>query len=250
MAQGTYSSRSLHGQVVRELGLRIVRGDYPPGTALPGEEHLCQALSVSRTALREATKMLAAKGLIEARPKVGTRVRRRSDWNMLDPDVLDWRCSTMRTDDFARNLMEMREIIEPAAAALAARHRSAEELEQIESAFAAMAASRTLEEWVKSDLEFHQALLNGTRNELLVPLAHLIDAALETLFTYSAKTADTPKMSLAEHERVLQGIRNQDENSAFHAMSFLLSSTRRNLARSLLSMAEQKSLRTDIPEAF
>lgn len=250
MNQRTYSSRSLHGQVVHELGLRILRGDYPPGSGLPNEEELSLSLDVSRTALREAIKVLTAKGLIEARPKVGTRVRPKPAWNMLDPDVLTWRCETMQTDEFARNLLEMREIVEPAAAALAARHRSDEEMQLLEAAFAEMAASTNLDEWVRSDLHFHKAILNATRNELLVPLAFLVETALETLLTYSARQADNPKASLGEHERVLQAIRERDEDSAFHAMSFLLSNTRRTLAKSLNALAGQRPLRTTIPTAI
>src|ERR1700736_5785836 len=98
--------RNLHGQVVHELGLRIVRGDYAPGKNLPNEEILAAYMAVSRTALREAVKVLTAKGMIVSRPKVGTRVRAQEFWNALDPDVLEWRCNSMPTGDFVRNLME------------------------------------------------------------------------------------------------------------------------------------------------
>ena len=87
----TYSDRSVHGQVVHELGRRIIGGQYAPGSVLPNEDALSAEFNVSRTALREATKMLAAKGLVESRPKVGTRVRPAGDWNTLDADVLAWR---------------------------------------------------------------------------------------------------------------------------------------------------------------
>lgn len=231
MSNRDFFSRSLHSQVVQELGLRIVRGDYPIGTAMPTEEALCKTLAVSRTALREALKMLSAKGLIESRTKLGTRVRVQSAWNMLDPDVLKWRCTSLPTEDFARNLMQMREIIEPAAAALTALHRTDQDLLIIESAFLAMQDSQTLEQWVVADLDFHRAILAGTQNELLIPLGHLIGAALETLFVYSARTSENYKASLVDHERVLDAIRLQDTQAAFHVMSFLLSNTRRNIAK-------------------
>ena len=130
--------------------------------------------------------------------------------------------------------MQMREIIEPAAAALAALHRSDQDLLTIESAFVAMQDSQTLEQWVVADLDFHRAILAGTQNELLVPLGHLIGAALENLFTYSARTSENYKASLVDHERVLDAIRLHDEQAAFHVMSFLLSNTRRNLAKQAL----------------
>ena len=112
--------RSLYGHVMHEIGLRIVSGKVKPGEILPREETLAESLQVSRTALREALKVLSAKGLIESRTGVGARVLEERYWNQLDADVLAWRCASMPTDDFVDKLVEMREIIEPAAAAAAA----------------------------------------------------------------------------------------------------------------------------------
>ena len=92
----TYPRRGLHGEVVHSIGLRIVSGDILPGEPLPPEDELVGDLSVSRTVVREAVRVLAEKGLVEARPKTGTRVRPRSDWNIGDPDVLSWRLETSR----------------------------------------------------------------------------------------------------------------------------------------------------------
>ena len=165
----TYSGRNLHGQVVHELGKRIVGGACPPGEALPNEEELCRELGVSRTALRESVKVLAAKGLVESRPRIGTRVRASESWNLLDPDVLAWRCATLPDAQFVLHLTEMREIIEPSSAALAARNRTPAQLRQIEDAHAKMAAATTLEQWVAADLAFHSAILTATNNPLLRP---------------------------------------------------------------------------------
>ncbi len=135
-------TRSLHGHVVRELGRRIVVGDLQPGDVLPREEVLAESMEVSRTALREALKVLSAKGLIEARPKTGTRVRPKDAWNQLDADVLSWRCASMPTDDFIEKLVEMREIIEPAAAASAAKRRTTAQLAKIDHAYRKMEAAK------------------------------------------------------------------------------------------------------------
>jgi len=159
---GTYIGRNLHAQVVHELGRRIVGGACVPGQALPNEEDLCRELGVSRTAIREAVKVLAAKGLVESRPRIGTRVRPTLAWNLLDPDVLAWRCATLPDPHFVQQLTEMREIIEPASAALAARNRTQAQLRRIEDAYAAMAASPTIDDWVGADLEFHSAILDAT----------------------------------------------------------------------------------------
>ena len=115
------------GHVTHELGLRIISGELRPGEVLPREDILAEDLLVSRAALREALKVLSAKGLIESRAGVGARVLEEGFWNQLDVDVLAWRCASTPTDDFIDKLVEMREIIEPAAAASAARRRPAEQ---------------------------------------------------------------------------------------------------------------------------
>ncbi|HEX2082485.1 MAG TPA: FadR/GntR family transcriptional regulator, partial [Xanthomonadaceae bacterium] len=159
--------RNLHGQVVQELGRGIVGGKWKPGELLPREEVLAQGMAISRTALRESLKVLASKGLIETRQKTGTRVRDRRFWNQLDADVLAWRCASMPTDDFVEKLVEMREIIEPAAAAAAARKRTPEQLARIKAAYEAMDAATDLDAWAKADLEFHECVLDAANNELM-----------------------------------------------------------------------------------
>ncbi|HEY2930083.1 FadR/GntR family transcriptional regulator [Piscinibacter sp.] len=227
----TYSGRNLHAQVVHELGRRIVGGACPPGEALPIEEDLCRELSVSRTALREAVKVLAAKGLVESRPRIGTRVRASESWNVLDPDVLAWRCATLPDPRFVLQLAEMREIIEPAAAGLAARNRTPAQLRQIESAYADMAAAETIDDWVDADLEFHSAILGATNNPLLLPLAAMIGTALESLLGLSARKAGDFKVALPEHGRVLDAIRARDSSAAMQRMTGLLADTRARLTR-------------------
>src|SRR5437762_9890658 len=116
----TYPRRGLHGAVVHDIGLRIVRGELEADDPLPTEDELSGELSVSRTVLREATKVLAAKRLVESRPKTGTRVRPRKDWNLLDPDVLAWQVEAGADAEFLAQALEVRRMIEPAAARLAA----------------------------------------------------------------------------------------------------------------------------------
>src|SRR6187551_3409488 len=115
----TYPRRGLHGAVVHEIGVRIVNGDLQPGETLPDNGFLIDA-DVSRTVVRETIKVLAAKGLVESRPKVGTRVRPRRDWNLLDPDVLAWQVEAGADPGFLDQALELRRMIEPAAARLAA----------------------------------------------------------------------------------------------------------------------------------
>lgn len=212
------NARSLHSHVVRELGKRIVVGDLRPGDVLPREETLAEKLDVSRTALREALKVLSAKGLIEARPKTGTRVRPKEAWNQLDADILSWRCASMPTDDFVEKLVEMREIIEPAAAAAAAKRRTEEQLSEMELAFQQMEATVNPEEWAKADLKFHQSMLNATGNELMISLFSVVENALGMFFVLSAQKAGNFNYSLPQHLKVLEAIRNQQPEVAREAM--------------------------------
>lgn len=223
--------RSLHSHVVRELGSRIVAGELNPGDVLPREETLAENLQVSRTALREALKVLSAKGLVEARPKVGTRVRPREAWNQLDADVLSWRCASMPTDDFIDKLVEMREVIEPAAAASAARHRTQAQLAEIEAAYDRMKAANDTDAWAEADLTFHQSMLNATGNELMVSLFSVVENALGMFFVLSAKKSSDFNYSLPHHLKVLNAIRRQQPEAARRAMQGTIADSSAHLGR-------------------
>jgi DNA-binding FadR family transcriptional regulator len=222
-------ARNLHGQVTQELGVQIVNGTFRPGDVFPREEALAEQMSVSRTALREAMRVLSAKGLIEARPKVGTRVREERYWQQLDADVLAWRCASMPTADFVQKLAEMREIIEPAAAAFAARRCSAEQFEQLESAYLAMEAARTSDEWAVADLAFHEAVLNGTNNELMVSLFSVVETALGSYFVLSARKRSDFNYSLPYHRKVFEAIRRRQPEAARRAMQQMILDSRANM---------------------
>jgi DNA-binding FadR family transcriptional regulator len=222
----TYCGRNLHGQVVNELGRRVVGGAYAAGALLPNEDQLCLELQVSRSALREAVKVLAGKGLLEPRPRIGTRVRVRDQWNLLDPDILAWRCATGADASFLRHLMELRDIIEPAAAALAATSRSAEQLAAIATALQAMREAIAIGDWVQADLDFHTAVLRATNNPLLMPLAAIIGSALAALLGVSARSAGDFKQALPDHQKVFDAIAAGDAASALHRMAGMLADTR------------------------
>jgi len=230
--KATYSGRNLHGKVAHELGRRVVGGIYPSGALLPNEEQLCEELQVSRSPLREAIKVLAAKGLLESRPRIGTRVRDKELWNLLDPDILAWRCATGPDAEFLRHLTELREIIEPAAASLAASSRTEEQLAMIGAALQDMQNVKTLAQWVVADLAFHTAILKATNNPLLMPLAAIIDSALESLLHVSARSAGDFKRGLQDHQKVFEAIQNGDASNAVHRMAGMLSDTRALMHRS------------------
>lgn len=223
------NARNLHGLVVHELGQRIVGGELLPGTVLPREATLAEQMDVSRTSLREAMKVLSAKGLVEARPKIGTRVRDRRFWNQLDPDVLAWRCQSMPTGDFVEKLVQMREIIEPAAAAAAAQHRDEADLARLHQALASMAASRDPDAWTVADVDFHEAMLSATGNELLVSLFAVIETAMSSYFALSARSAQDFKYSLPYHEQVYEAIRQRQPDAARSAMQRIIADSRAQL---------------------
>jgi DNA-binding FadR family transcriptional regulator len=223
--------RNLHGQVIQELGRLIISGELAPGAGLPREELLAERMNVSRTALREAMKVLSAKGLIESRQKTGTRVRETIHWHQLDADVLAWRCALMPTESFVEKLVEMREIIEPAAAAAAARRRTPEQLEKIKAAFEAMAAAEDMDAWTVADLAFHEAVLHATNNELMTSLFSVIETALGTYFVLSASTAANFKYSLPHHQKVFDAIRRRHPEVARQAMLKMVTDSRTNIRR-------------------
>ena len=226
--------RNLYGHVMHELGQRIVSGKVKPGDVLPREETLAESLQVSRTALREALKVLCSKGLIESRTGVGARVLEERHWNQLDADVLAWRCALMPTNDFVDKLVEMREVIEPAAATSAARRRTPAQLAAIDEAYQAMDAAQTLDEWTEADLLFHDAVLHATGNELLQSLFSVVETALGMFFALSARTASNFKYSLPHHQKVLEAIRRKQPEVARKAMLAMIADSQANLQRSRL----------------
>lgn len=223
--------RKLHDHVIQELGRRIVGGEVRAGDVLPREHILAEQMAVSRTVLREALKVLSAKGLVESRPKIGTRVRDPRFWHQLDADVLAWRCQSMPTESFVQKLIEMREILEPAAAAAAARRCSVEQLTRLDAAYASMVAARNLDEWTTADLAFHETVLDATNNELMISLFTVIETSLEAFFSLSAKAAKDFKYSLPQHQKVLESIRRRQPQGARRAMQRLITDSRENLTR-------------------
>ncbi len=224
------SHRTLHGQIVHELGRQIVAGKYKPGEVLPREELIAKQMDVSRTALRESLRVLGSKGLIETRQKTGTRVRASEHWNLLDPDVLSWHGAALPDLAFVEQLSEMRELIEPAAAALAAQRRSDEQLTRIREAYEAMAAAEDMEAWATADLQFHHAVLDATANALLRPLFSVIETALGSYLLLSARKADADfKYSLPRHARVYEAIADRQPELARQSMLEMIADSRRNL---------------------
>lgn len=215
--------RGIHGQIVEEVGNRIVRGDWQSGEQLPDEAVFGKELDVSRTVVREAMKVLSEKGMIASRPRVGTRVSSRDHWNHLDPDVLKWIFANKPTKKHADDLIELRLMIEPAAAKLAAARISDEEIDALRQAFQEMVdAGDDVEKGIEPDLRYHHIILKASGNQMLVPLGHTIESALAASFRISSSVPEERVASLARHEAVMNAIAAHDGELAEAAMCNLI----------------------------
>jgi len=231
--------RNLFSHVVEELGSRIVRGDLKPGTTLPNEADLGQELGASRSVVREAVKSLAGKGLLEPRARIGTRILESRHWNLLDMDVLAWRYASMPRAQFFRELFEIRRMIEPAAAALAAERANDADVAEMELAYAAMeTADQTSDRAIDADLRFHRAVLAGSHNELLTQMGSVIGVGLLVSFRIAS---DSYGVSLLQHRYVLDAIRSRQSDAAMQAMQQLLASTRAFLERELADVSSRQT---------
>jgi GntR family transcriptional regulator, galactonate operon transcriptional repressor len=199
-------------QVVDRLAVGIVSGRYPSGSLLPNESSLGADIDVSRTAYREALKFLAAKGLIEAKPKIGTRVRPQSDWNLLDPDILRWSLQGGVTVSFVRDLFELRRCVEPDAARLAAQRRSAAELEAIRVELVRMETLPPLTNAsIAADIAFHERVFEASGNRALTCLKGVV--ATTVLWSLRIKrAADNGAFvrSIANHRLIYAAIAAHD----------------------------------------
>lgn len=212
-----------HAQLARELGIAIVTGQHAPGSFLPAEHEIAEHRGVSRGLVREALRMLSAKGLLESKPKAGTRIRDRSSWNLLDPDLLAWMFEGEPPAGFVHNLFYLRMIIEPAAAELAAtlrtpRHlsRMGHALEQMQEHGLASVVGQA------ADQSFHNIILEATGNELLISLAGTIGAAVRWTTIYKHRQTRQPSDSMPQHRRLFDAIAEGDAPGARDATIALI----------------------------
>ena len=222
--------RNVHSQVTDRVGSSIVRGEIGVGETLPPEMQICAMMDVSRTVVREAIRTLTGKGLIESRPKSGTRVRPPEQWNQLDPDVLRWHLETADTDRYLAKLFQLRSAVEPAASALAAIHASEDDIAMIRTGYEGMAAAKSSEDYVAADITFHQSIYFATRNEFFWPIGQMSEITLRQSFTIAATGLHLHR-ALAEHKAVLDAIAAGDSEAAREATVVLLKHSAVDLVR-------------------
>jgi len=212
--------RGLHAQTVETLGSRIVLGRYTPGSALSTDE-LEEEFGISKTVLREALRVLAAKGLIDARQRLGTVVQPRSSWSLLDADLLRWQGGEPDAA-FLANLAEVRGIVEPAGARLAAARRTDDDLAALRAALQDMEDAGTdAAAIVDADLAFHRTLLNAAHNELLSRMEVVIEAGLRARDMVVHGGQHWPD-SIPVHRAIIDAIEARDALAATHAVEVLL----------------------------
>jgi DNA-binding FadR family transcriptional regulator len=219
----------MHGRVVEWLGMRIVSGEFAAGSQLPNESELAVQLSVSRGGVREAIKALAAKGLVEPRPRLGTRVLTRPEWNLMDRDVIEWH-SFAADLSFLVDLMELRLMVEPGAARLAAERADDEQIALLDAAYAGMAAHadhlpEQEQAFVEADLAFHLTVLRTSGNQLVEQLGRLLETGLHHALEATAHLPGGVRATLPLHKSVLTAIRGRKPAAAERATRKLLETT-------------------------
>ena len=209
--------RNLTYGLLDTLGRSVVIGAYDE-KPFPTEAELAKQHGVSRSVTREAVKMLTAKGLLSARPRQGTSVQPRSQWNLFDTDVLRWLLERKFSVELLRDFNELRVAIEPEAAALAARRASAQELAAISAGLVRMeAAAQGLDDALNADIAFHVAVLRGSGNPFYAQFRDVVATALRTSIRFTNRIKGHAA-SIADHAAVRDAIVARDPEQARFAM--------------------------------
>lgn len=215
--------QNLTYSIVEDLGVAIVTGKYTATNPFPVEADLCTQFGASRSVLREAVKMLTAKGLLGARPRQGTWVQPEESWNLLDPDVLRWLLERKFSLSLLIEFTQIRLAVEPAAAALAARVAKPAEKAAIQNAIARMtAAERGEDDPLNSDIAFHVAVLRASGNRFYSQLRELIETALRFSIRTTNRFKGVRLASVNDHKKVSDAILAGDPATAQTAMRELI----------------------------
>jgi len=231
-AAHSYPRSGVHGRIVHTIGRRIVSGDIRPGDQLPN----AATVRASRGVVREAIKVLAAKGLVVSRPRTGTRVRPPESWNLLDPDVLAWQQEGLPRGAFVEKLTEVRLLIEPGAAALAALRAGSGQVAALQGALRDMrdALDRTPpdhEAYNDADIRFHRAVVQACDNDVLEQMGIMVSRSLLIAFDAAVRVPGLARSSLPRHQAIVDAIRRRQPNLARAAMERLVRNTGRAIKR-------------------
>ena len=233
------ASQYLTRELVETIGGKIVRGDVMAGGSLPIEADLSKEYETSRTVIREAIKMLTAKGLVGSRPRRGTYVEPEAKWNILDPDVLRWILQRRFSFEMMRDFLVAREGIEPKAAAAAAIRQDRAAIAEIEARLSDMreAAAGRMDS-LESDMAFHVAILHASGNRFFVQFSHVIETALRFSIRLTNSEKGVRMASVADHEEIYIAIERGDAKAAEKAAQDLLTEAIRLLDERAKRVAE------------
>ncbi|HKU88984.1 MAG TPA: FCD domain-containing protein [Steroidobacteraceae bacterium] len=220
---GSVRPLRVNGILARDIGMAIVSGKLRPGHVLEREVEASLQWKVSRNTYREALRMLVAKGLITCKTRTGTRVTETSEWHLLDPDVLSWMFSGIPRPELIHGVFELRSVVEPAAAEMAALRRRQHHLAAMRRALEEM-GRHTLEEpeGREADKAFHAALLSATCNPFMVSLTNGVTAAVDALTQFKQRLAKITRDPVPDHWRVFDAIAAKDVAAARTAMLKLI----------------------------
>lgn len=229
------NSQYLTRELVEKIGGQIVRGDVEPGGSLPVEAELAKQYQASRTVVREAVKMLTAKGLVGSRPRRGTYVEPEATWNILDPDVLRWILQRRFSFSLMRDFLIAREAIEPKAAAAAAIAQDREAIAEIGRKLELMReAANGWADALESDIAFHVAILHASGNRFFVQFSHVIETALRFSIRLTNSEKGVTAAEIPDHEKLYQAIDRGDASAAEEAAEALLNEAIRLLDKRAL----------------
>lgn len=210
-------------RVAAALGRAIAVGDYAPGTTLPAESELVAQFGTSRTVLREAVKMLTAKGLVDARPRRGTIVKPETEWNLADPDILSWLLHRKNVLPLILEFAEARLAIEPAAAGLAARRADDHAISEMHKSLERMRDSVTgNDDPLSADIAFHVAILKGSGNRFFWSLRFMVEVALRFSIRVTDQRTRDKHANVEDHNRILEAIVAGDQQTAEASMRSLI----------------------------
>ena len=214
--------RNIHLQLVDALGAAIVAGRYPQDSQLPTEPQLAETYGASRLIIREAMKSLAARGLVSIRPRTGTRVQPRDQWNLFDPAVIGWHGQAPVDARFLADLMELRQAIEPVAARLAAERAGTAHLAEARDAFTGMEQAGERNAYIEADLRFHGAVLRGCGNQFIAQLDRALSAVWRASFEASSGAWGPDAVALALHRTLLEALESHAPRKAEKAAMSLI----------------------------
>lgn len=209
--------------IVQSLGKAIALGEHPQGQPLQAESLLCESFDASRTVLREAVKMLTAKGMLDARPRRGTVVLPESQWNLSDPDILNWILARKGSLPIISEFVDMRLAIEPAATGLAALNLTDDNKVSLQNAIGRMeAAARGEDDHLDADIAFHVGILEASGNRFFWNMRHTIEVALRFSIRMTNRFKGVERASVDEHQRILDFILAGNQQAAEAEMRKLL----------------------------